>query len=397
MDLSFTPQEQEFRAQVRDFFKTAMPEDMRRRVKLGQKPTRDDLVTWQRILDKQGWAVPAWPVEWGGTGWTPVQHYIYTEELLQAPALSPLPHINQVGVVILAQGTPEQKQRFLPKIRTMEWWFCQGFSEPGSGSDLASLKTRAERVGDHYIVNGSKLWTSQAHYADWMYALVRTDSAASKHTGISYLLIDMKTPGIEIRPVVSIDGSHHLNQVFFDNVRVPVENRMGEENRGWNYAKHTLSHERAIIARVGTSKGRVRAAKDLLEQARREGRPLESESRLRERLAAMEVELKALEITNMRVIDGMKHAGTHPDPKGSILKLKGTELQQQTLETLLEIAGPEAMPSQSEFYLSKGGQALREEWTATIAPAFYIGRASSIYGGSNEIQHNIIAKRVLGL
>ncbi len=392
MDLAFTPEENAFRMEAREFFRTAMPDDMRRRVALGQKATRNDLVTWQRILDKKGWAVPAWPVEWGGTGWTPVQHYIYTEELLQAPALPPLPHINQVGVVIIARGTPEQKKRFLPKIRTMEWWFCQGFSEPGSGSDLASLKTRAERHGDHYIVNGQKLWTSQAHYADWMYALVRTDASASKHTGISYLLIDMKTPGISVRPVISLDGSHHLNEVFFDNVRVPVDNRMGEENRGWDYAKHTLSHERAIIARVGQSKARVKAAKALAARA-----GLQDDRKLREKLAAIEVELKALEITNMRVIDGMRHAGTAQDPKGSILKLKGTELQQQTLEVLLEIAGPEAIPRQTEFYTSKGGQALREEWTATIAPAFYNGRASSIYGGSNEIQHNIIAKRVLGL
>jgi len=392
MDLAFTPEENAFRLEAREFFRSAMPDDMRRRVTLGQKPTRNDLVTWQRILDKKGWAVPAWPIEWGGTGWTPVQHYIYTEELLQAPALAPLPHINQVGVVILAKGTEEQKKRFLPKIRTMEWWFCQGFSEPGSGSDLASLKTRAERQGDHYIVNGQKLWTSQAHYADWMYALVRTDAGASKHTGISYLLIDMKTPGISTRPVISLDSSHHLNEVFFDNVRVPVENRMGEENRGWDYAKHTLSHERAIIARVGQSKGRIAAAKTLAARA-----GLQDDRKLREKLASIEVELKALEITNMRVIAGMRQAGTAPDPKGSILKMKGTELQQQTLEVLLEIAGPEAIPRQTECYTSKGGTALREEWTATIAPAFYVGRASSIYGGSNEIQHNIIAKRVLGL
>jgi alkylation response protein AidB-like acyl-CoA dehydrogenase len=397
MDVKFTDTENAFRLEVREFFRSAMPEDVRERVLLGQKPTREDMVTWQRILAKKGWGVPMWPVEWGGTGWTPVQHYIFTEELLQAPALPPLPHINQVGVVIIAQGTDEQKNHFLPKIRNLDYWFCQGFSEPGSGSDLASLKTRAERQGDHYIVNGSKLWTSQAHYADWMYALVRTDPGAGKHTGISYLLIDMKSPGITRRPVISIDGLHHLNQVFFDNVKVPVANRLGEENKGWNYAKHTLSHERAIIARVGQSKYRVRAAKTIAQRIDNGGTPLSEDRRLRERLAGIEVELKALEITNMRVIDGMKHAGTQQDPKGSILKLKGTELQQATLELLLDMAAQEAMPQQTGFYTSQSREVLRDTWTATIAPSFYMSRAASIYGGSNEIQHNIIAKRVLGL
>ena len=397
MGLQFTAEENTFRNEVREFFKTAMPADMRRRVVLGQKPTRDDLIGWQRILDKKGWAVPMWPKEWGGTDWNPVQQYIFNEELLQAPALPPLAHINQVGVVILSQGTQEQKQRFLPKIRTMEWWFCQGFSEPGSGSDLASLKTRAENKGDHYVVNGQKLWTSQAHRADWMYALVRTDAGASKHTGISYLLIDMKSPGITVRPVISLDGSHHLNEVFFDNVVVPMENRLGVENKGWDYAKHTLGHERAIIAKVGLSKSRIRAAKELAARVTEGGKPLSEDRRLREKLAAIEVELKALEITNMRVVDGMKHHTHTQDPKASVLKLKGSELQQQTLEILLEIAGPEAMPRQTEFYTGSSNEALREEWMATIAPAFYIARAASIYGGSNEIQHNIIAKRVLGL
>ena len=397
MGLQFTDEENAFRDEVRNFFKTAMPEDMRRRVVLGQKPTRDDLVNWQRILDKKGWAVPMWPREWGGTDWTAVQQYIFNEELLQAPALPQLAHINQVGVVILAQGTEEQKRRFLPRIRTMDWFFCQGFSEPGSGSDLASLKTRAENKGDHYLVNGQKLWTSQAHRADWMYALVRTDSAASKHSGISYLLIDMKSPGITIRPVISLDGSHHLNEVFFDNVVVPMENRLGTENKGWDYAKHTLGHERAIIAKVGLSKSRIKAAKELSSRMMCDGKPLSENPRLREKLATIEVELKALEITNMRVIDGMKHHTHTQDPKASVLKLKGSELQQQTLEILLEIAGPEAMPKQTEFYTGGTSEALRDEWTATVAPAFYIARAVSIFGGSNEIQHNIIAKRVLGL
>jgi len=279
----------------------------------------------------------------------------------------------------------------------MDWFFCQGFSEPGSGSDLASLKTRAENKGDHYLVNGQKLWTSQAHRADWMYALVRTDSAASKHSGISYLLIDMKSPGITIRPVISLDGSHHLNEVFFDNVVVPMENRLGVENKGWDYAKHTLGHERAIIAKVGLSKSRIKAAKELSSRMMCDGKPLSENPRLREKLATIEVELKALEITNMRVIDGMKHHTHTQDPKASVLKLKGSELQQQTLEILLEIAGPEAMPKQTEFYTGGTSEALRDEWTATVAPAFYIARAVSIFGGSNEIQHNIIAKRVLGL
>ena len=399
MILQFTEEENSFRHEVRTFFKTAMPQDMRQRVVLGQRPTREDLINWQRILDRKGWAVPMWPVEYGGTGWNAVQQYIFSEELLQAPALAPLPHVNQIGVVVIAQGTEEQKQRFLPKIRTMEWWFCQGFSEPGSGSDLASLKTRAVREGDDYIVNGQKLWTSQAHRADWMYALVRTDPNARKQSGISYLMIDMKTPGITVRPVTSIDGIHYLNEVFFDNARVPVANRLGEENKGWDYAKYTLGHERATIAKVGVSKGRVSTAKQRAAYVMQNGKPLSEDARFRERLAALEVELKALEITNMRVVaESMKQQGHKQDPKSSVLKMKGSELQQATLEMLLDVAGPQAMPKCADFYLGMDDpEVTQPAWTATAAPVFYMGRAVSIFGGSNEIQHNIIAKNVLGL
>ena len=394
MNLSFTKEEIEFRNEVRSFFATAMPEDMRKRVLNGQKPTKEDLVSWHQILDQKGWAVPSWPKRWGGTGWNAIRHYIFNEELLQAPALAPLPHVNQVGAVILSQGTDEQKQRFLPKLRNLEWWPCQGFSEPGSGSDLASLKTRAERLGDCYLVNGQKVWTSQAHRSDWMYTLVRTSSGSRKQEGISYLLIDLKSPGITVRPIETIDSFHHFNEVFLNDVRVPVENRLGEENKGWAYAKHTLGHERVILAGVGLCKYRIRAAKNILAEG---NFSTEFKERLHEKLALLEVQVKAMEMTTMRVISEIENEAHAMDAKPSILKLKGSDLQQETLEVLLELAGPGAMRRQAEFYGSRSESVLGDEWIATAAPAYFYARAASIYGGSSEIQKNIIAKRVLSL
>ncbi len=394
MNLSFTAEEIEFRREVRHFFATAMPPSIRDRVLNGQKPTRNDLVEWHHILNGKGWAVPTWPEQWGGTGWDAIRHYIFNEELLQAPALAPLPHVNQVGAVILAVGTEAQKRRFLPKLRNLDWWPCQGFSEPGSGSDLASLKTRAELQGDHYVVNGQKVWTSQAHRSDWMYTLVRTGSGSRKQEGISYLLIDLKSPGITINPILTIDGFHHFNEVFLNDVRVPIENRLGEENKGWAYAKHTLGHERVILAGVGLCKYRIRAAKNIISQ----GCFLkEHQDRLGEKLALLEVQVKAMEMTTMRVICEIERKAHAMDAKPSILKLKGSDLQQDTLELLLELAGPEAMRRQSKFYASQLSSAQSEEWIATAAPAYFYARAASIYGGSSEIQKNIIAKRVLAL
>ena len=398
MDLGFTAADLALRDEIREFCRKEQPAHIRRKLVLGQHLDHDDYVVWQRILDARGWAVPHWPKEWGGTGWSASQLFIYNEELQKTPALLPENHNTaQVGPVIIAFGTEEQKKRFLPSIRNLDYWFCQGFSEPGSGSDLASLKTSAVRSGDDYIVQGQKMWTSQGHNANWMFALVRTDPGAKKQKGITYLLIDLKTPGITIRPIITI-GGHRVNEIFFDNVRVPVANRIGEENKGWDYAKFLMGNSRINVARIGLSAGRIQRAKQWATHTLVEGVPLSSMERFREKVAAVEVELKAIEITNMRIVaDQMKNASKKHDPKSSILKLKGAELQQASAELLMEVAGPLAAPFQEGFLEHHCEESLGPDWCAGIAPSYYVSRAISIVGGSNEVQHNIIAKNILQL
>jgi len=400
MDLRLTQEELAFRDEVRAFFRQALPAPIRRKMELGQRQSKEDIVTWQRILNAKGWAVPHWPVEWGGTGWSPVQNYIFKEEMQLAPAPDPLGfNVSMVGPVIIAFGNEAQKRHFLPKVANLDYWFCQGFSEPGAGSDLASLRTSARREGDHYVVNGQKIWTSRAHNADWMFCLVRTDSAVKPQLGISYLLIDMRTPGLTVRPIPTIDGEHHFNEVFFDDVRVPVENLVGEENKGWTYAKYLLGNERTGIARVGASKYRIHKAKQLAASVMIGDTPLAETERFREKLAAIEVELKALEITQMRVVfNASRLPRGVQDPASSVLKLKGTELQQAATEILMEVAGAYAMAQQSEhLWGTATDEPVGPEWAATVAPDYFYTRAASIYGGSNEIQKNVIAKRLLGL
>jgi pimeloyl-CoA dehydrogenase large subunit len=400
MDLRFTDEELAFRDEVRGFMRTALPEDIRRRMIEGRRLGKDDLVRWQRILNARGWAVPHWPVEWGGTGWSPVRQYIFLEELQQAPAPSPLPFgVNMVGPVIIAFANETQKRRYLPRIANLDDWWCQGFSEPGAGSDLASLKTTAKRDGDHYIVNGQKTWTTLAQHADWIFCLVRTDPAAKKQNGISFLLIDMTTPGITVRPIVTIDGGREVNEVFFDDVRVPLENLVGEENKGWDYAKFLLGNERTGIARVGMSKERIRRLKELARLERSGDRPLIEDERFRSKIAAVEIELKALEMTQLRVVAAERHReGNRPDPKSSILKIRGSEIQQAITELLVEVVGPYALPYQPEYLEDErwNEPPVGPEWAPPLAPAYFNYRKTSIYGGSNEIQKNIIAKAILG-
>lgn len=400
MNLRFSPAELAFRDEVRRFFREALPADIRRKLELGQRSSKDDIVRWQRILYGKGWAVPHWPVEWGGTGWSPVQQYIFKEEMQLAPAPEPLSfNVSMVGPVIIAFGTEPQKRRFLPKIASLDYWFCQGFSEPGAGSDLASLRTSAWRDGDRYVVNGQKTWISRAHNADWMFCLVRTDPSARSQAGISYLLLDMRTPGITVRPIQTIDGEHDFNEIFFDDVRVPIENLIGEENAGWTYAKFLLGNERTGIARVGASKHRIQKAKTLAREIAVGDATLADSPRFREKVAAIEVELKALEITQLRVVSNARKLPKGvQDPASSVLKIKGTELQQAATEVLMEVAGAHAMAFQSEhLWGTATDEPIGPEWSATVAPDYFYTRASSIYGGSNEIQKNVIAKRLLGL
>ncbi|SFC27853.1 acyl-CoA dehydrogenase family protein [Tropicimonas isoalkanivorans] len=401
MELSFSPDELAFRAEVRAFIRDNLPEDIRAFAHRSGYYKADQVRRWQKILDSRGWAAGHWPVEFGGPGWTAVQRYIFNEELLRAPAPEPLSfNINMVGPVIYTFGTEEQKSRFLPKIRSLDWWFCQGFSEPGAGSDLAALKTSAVTDGDSYVINGQKIWTSTAQHADWMFALVRTDpKAPKKQMGISFLLIDMNTPGIDVRPIVTIDGEHHTNEVFFDNVRVPAENLIGEENKGWDYAKFLLGSERTGIARVGLSKGRMDRALELARVA-----PVYGGARLiedpgfRQRALKLQVELKALEISALRIIDRQRrNPSDKPDAASSILKLRGAETQQASAELLADAAGPSAAPffdfremfSDNEVPqgVARADGAMRVHFAA---------RPATIYGGASEVQKNIIAKAILG-
>ena len=398
MDMRMTAEDLAFRNEVSTFFRENLPKDIHDKIALGQRYSVEDLKRWHRILDDKGWAAPQWQPEWGGMTWSPVQHYIFKEEMQLAHAPDPLgQNINLVGPVIQAFGTEEQKKFFLPKTRRLDIWFCQGFSEPGSGSDLASLKMRAIRDGDHYVINGQKVWTSQAHRSDWMFGLVRTDPDAKKQKGITYLLIDMKTPGIQVRPIITLDGDHYTNEVFFDNVRVPVANTIGEENKGWNYAKFLLGNERVGVARVGLSKSKILAAKELAKQVNDDGRPLSENPRFRERVAAIEVELKALEMTNMRLVAAMRTGKGDASIMGPVLKLKGSELQQQTTEVLLEVAGPHTYPRQTALLRGNSEPPIGPDWAATAAPNYFFARAATIYGGTTEVQHNILAKAQLGL
>ena len=397
MDLAFTSEEIAFRKEVREFFKSELPDDIRQKLLKGLHSGKDDLVRWSRILNKKGWAVSHWPKEYGGTGWSPVQQYIFLDELQQAPAPAPLPFgVSMVGPVIYTFGNEKQKAQFLPRIANLDDWWCQGFSEPGAGSDLASLKTTAKRDGEHYVINGQKTWTTLGQHADWIFVLARTDGAVKKQEGISFILCDMKTPGITVRPIITIDGGDEVNEVFFDDVRVPLENLVGQENKGWDYAKFLLGNERVGIARVGASKERIRRIKELA-RAELDGQtPLIENMRFRERVASVEIELKALEVTQLRVVAAeRKREKGKPDPASSILKIKGSEIQQAITELALEIAGPYALPYQSHEQANE--PPVGPDWASPIAPTYFNSRKISIYGGSNEIQKNIIAKAILGL
>jgi pimeloyl-CoA dehydrogenase large subunit len=400
MDLRFTPEEDAFRDEVHAFIGAALPGPIRRKMVEGRRLAKDDVVTWQRILNAKGWAVPHWPVEWGGTGWTPVQQYIFLQELQEAPAPEPLAFgTSMVGPVIVTFGNEAQKRRFLPRIANLDDWWCQGFSEPGAGSDLASLKTTARHDGDHYIVNGQKTWTTLAQYADWIFCLVRTDPAAKKQEGISFLLIDMRAPGITVRPIQTIDGGYEVNEVFLDDVRVPVANRVGEENKGWDYAKFLLGNERTGIARVGISKARIRRLKEIAALERVGDKPLIEDERFAMKIAAVEVQLKALEMTQLRVVAAARNRSGKPDPASSILKIRGSEIQQTISELLMEAVGPFALPDQLPRDESErwNEPPIGAEWVGPQAPHYFNSRKISIYGGSNEIQKNIIAKAILGL
>ena len=383
MDLNYSAEEQAFRDQVRGWLGANLPRTQREKVANNRHLSREDLLEWHRILAAKGWVAPAWPKEWGGTGWNVVQRYIFEEECGYAgtPPLIPF-GLTMCAPVLLRFGTEAQKKKFLPRIYNGDDFWCQGYSEPGSGSDLASLKTKAERNGDHYIVNGQKIWTTLGHFADWIFCLVRTDSTLSKRQeGISFLLIDMKTPVITVRPLVLMDGGHEVNEVFFDNVSVPAENLVFEEGKGWTVAKYLLGHERLNTGRIGASKRELAKLKEFAaERQGDDGRPLTEDARYRDKLTRLEVELMALEITNLRFLDTMRRTGQPPGADVSMLKIKGTEIQQSLTELMMQASDP----------------AVEEEYTG-LAKRYCNFRKTTIYAGSNEIQRNIISKMTLGL
>ena len=394
MNLRLSPQEKQFRQDVRDFIAESLPRDIRDHMRAGRPPTREQIFRWHRILHTRGWATASWPKDCGGAGLGPVERMILAEEIFLAPAPPPFVfNSSMIGPIICRFGSDEQKRRFLPKIASLELWFCQGFSEPGAGSDLASLRTRAVRDADEYVVTGQKIWTTQAQYADWIFALVRTDPQAKKQLGLSMLLIDLKSPGVTVRPILSIDGHHHLNEVFFDAVRVPVDNRVGEENKGWDYAKALLDHERTGIAGVGRSRERLGYARELASRVPCGAGTLADDASFRQETAAIEADLKALEISQLRVVaGGTRRHGGGPNPFTSILKIRGAELYQAVCELLCRVGGPLAICAPTD-----DGADAASEWAAPLASAYFYSRAATIYGGSNEIQKSILAKNILEL
>ncbi len=397
MDLNYAPEDLAFRDTVRSWIAANLPADLQQKVLNHKRLVRDDYVRWHRIVHRQGWVAPNWPVEYGGTGWSKVQQHLWEEECARAGTPPILPFgVNMVAPVLIAFGSDAQKRHYLPRILSCEDWWCQGYSEPGAGSDLASLKTRAQRDGDHYIVNGQKTWTTLGQHADMMFCLVRTDPDARKQEGISFLLIDMKSPGITVRPIITLDEDHEVNEVFFDNVRVPVANLVGEENRGWTYAKYLLGHERTGIAAVGRSKRELAFLKGFAARMQKDGRPLIFDPLFSAKVAALEIELMALEVTVLRVIS-QEARRKAPGPEASMLKVKGTEVQQRITELMVEAAGPLALPFDVAFLEGEAAHSSADDDAAPLLPYYFNYRKTSIYGGSNEIQKNIITQMILGL
>ncbi len=401
MNLDFSPEDNAFRDEVRTFLSENYPKALREKQGGEEALSKEDYFSWHRILAKKGWAVPSWPVEWGGTGWTPTQKYIWSEEQARADTLGILPFgVSMLAPVIYTFGTQEQKERFLPAIRDgIEWW-CQGYSEPGAGSDLASLNTKAERITaddgkEYYIVNGQKTWTTLAQHADWGFFLVRTDPNVKPQAGISFLLIDMKSPGISVRRITTLEGGHEVNDVFLDNVKVPVENRVFHENQGWTCAKALLMHERTGIAGVARSKRGLEKLRGIAStELADDAAPLLQDAFFKRKVADLEIDLTALEFTELRTLAG-ESSGKGPGPESSILKIKGTEIQQRLTELTLEAAGHYGAPYLRDAPHNLGP--VGPDYAEGSAGFYFNTRKTSIYGGSNEIQRNIIAKMVLGL
>ncbi|MFK8029042.1 MAG: acyl-CoA dehydrogenase family protein [Gammaproteobacteria bacterium] len=397
MNVHFSPEERAFQEEVRAFFANEYPQDILQRKHAGMLPTKEDFLRGQQALFKKGWAGINWPVEYGGTGWTATQKYIFYNEFAAADCPTIIPFgLSMVGPVIYTYGSQEQKDRFLPDILSSNVWWCQGYSEPGAGSDLASLKTRADLEGDEYVINGTKTWTTLAQHADWMFLLARTTSdTARKQEGISFLLVKMDTPGITVTPIYTLDGDHEINTVFFDNVRIPVNQLVGEEGKGWTYGKLLLTHERANIAGVAVSKKRMLKLKEKLAVYESEGQAPSDVEAFKRKMARVDIQLSALEYTELRTLASVA-TGKAPGPESSILKIKGTELQQAIDNLYYELSAYGAIPNlRDQYEAGFEGEVVDDDGSSLTALRYFNFRKASIYGGSNEIQKNIIAKAVL--
>jgi alkylation response protein AidB-like acyl-CoA dehydrogenase len=398
MDLRFTPEEEAFRAEVRTFLREKLPARIADKVRTGKRLTKQDLEEWHAILNARGWFAHHWPKDHGGPGWSVAQAHIFDIEtaLAHAPRIIPF-GVSMLGPVLMKYGSDAQKKHWLPRILDGTDWWCQGYSEPGAGSDLASLKTSAVRDGDHYVVNGQKTWTTLGQYADMIFCLVRTSTEGKKQEGISFLLIDMKTPGIEVRPIILLDGEHEVNEVFFTDVRVPVENLVGEENKGWTYAKYLLTYERSNIAGVGSSMAALDHLKRIAATQRKGGRPLAEDPLFAARIARVEIDLENMKTTNLRVLAAATH-GAPPLEQGAMLKIRGTEIRQEITSLTRRALGPYARPFVSEA-LDEGynGEPVGPDDAAPVAADYFNNRKLSIFGGSNEVQREIITKALLEL
>ena len=397
MDLNFSKEDLEFRDEVREFLDKEYPKHIKEKMNNGDELSREEVVEWHKAVAKKGWMGHSWPVEHGGTGWDATKVYIYLRELALAGCPTFVPFgLQMVAPVIWTFGSEEQKKKFLPRILNFDDWWCQGYSEPGSGSDLASLKTKAVKDGDHYIVNGTKTWTTMAQHADWIFCLVRTETTDIKQQGISFLLIDMNTPGVEVKPIITIDGSHEVNMVYLDNVKVPAENLIGEEGAGWNIAKFLLAHERTGIGGIPALKREIRRLREITSELPLGEGFLKDDDLFMDKLNKLEIDLLAAEYSELRTLAAMSKGG-HPGPESSILKIKGTDLQQGLSDLFVEALGYYAHPFMSEDDLISNEGRIGPDFAANVMPHYLNYRKVSIYGGSNEIQRNVIAKAVLGI
>lgn len=398
MDLNFTPEEEAFRAEVQAFLKDKLPARIANKVKAGQRLTKADQDEWHAILNERGWLANHWPKEYGGPGWGAVEKFIFDTEcaLAGGPRIVPF-GVNMLGPVLIKFGNEAQKKYWLPRILSGEDWWCQGYSEPGAGSDLASVKTTAVRQGDHYIVNGQKTWTTQGQHANMIFCLVRTDREAKAQSGISFLLVDMKSPGVELRPIRTLDGDKEVNEVFFTDVKVPVENLVGEENKGWTYAKYLLTYERTGIAGVGFCIAALAKLQVIAAKVMKNGKPLDQDPLFAARMAQVEIDLENMKTTNLRVIAAVAGGGV-PGAESSMLKIRGTEIRQEILSLIRRAVGPYALPFIEEAqYEGYADEPVGPKEAATAAANYFNYRKLSIFGGSNEIQKNIISKMILGL